>query len=199
MTTPNPPSATPSTPPPDGERLILDTLSALELIPDMQPSLFDGHAVADLAISAPLPVYTTGLTDIQSGQLTAAAEPTLWRYLLSATLPSSPLAVIDLAFVEKAWVIAGINRGDVADATAAAIEFARNQPEWRSGTYEPRFLQVPALYTLLVWLHDLTKSSGDVLIPICDPDQALQPKIMIDEPTALRALQGIASHYKPVP
>jgi hypothetical protein len=198
---PTPPSSSSATPPPpaDGDRIILDALTALELLTDMEPPLFDGHAVADLALSAPLPVYTTGLSDLQSGKLTEAAEATHWRYLLTTTLPSKPLAVVDLAFLDKAWVIAGINRGVVADATSETVEFAANQPEWRSGTYEPRLLQVPALYTLMVWFHDLSEAAGDVFIPIVDPDGAFKPQIMIDEPTALRTLQGIASHYKPAP
>lgn len=185
------------TPPSDGPRTILDTLSALELVTDMQPSLFDGHAVADLVLSEPLPVYTTGLSDL--GKLTAAAELTHWRYFLNVPFPTTLLAVVDLAFDGNDWVIAGINRGDLAKTTADTVEFAQNQPEWRSGTYEPRLLQVPALYTLLVWFHDDAEPSSDVFIPVADPDASFKAQIMVDEATVQAKLQAIAANYQPVP
>jgi hypothetical protein len=189
-------SSSSPTPPSDGRRTILDALSALELVTDMQPSLFDGHAVAELSLSEPLPVYTTGLADL--GKLTAAAELTHWRYFLNVPLPTTLLAVVDLAFDGKAWVVAAINRGDLANATADTVAFAQNQPEWRSGAYEPRLLQVPALYTLLVWFHDEAQPTTDVFIPVADPAATFKSRVMVDEATVLAKLQDLATHYQPV-
>lgn len=187
MSTPQP------TAPPNGARTIRDALAALELFPDLQQGFFDGIAAVDIAIGDPIPTYTVGLDDIQAGELTAAAVLTHWRYLLSATRPARPLATADMGDDGK-WVLAGVNSGAVATSTAKAVAFAHTAPEWKSGGFELRILQIPALYTVLVWLHGATET----LIPITDPEQAFKPDTMIDEVTVMKTLRDFAKNYEPV-
>jgi hypothetical protein len=182
------------TSPPDGTRIIRDALAALEVSADLKQDFFAGVAAADILISDPIATYAVGLNDVKAGKLTAAATLTHWRYLLATSLPARPLAIADLGQLNNTWVLAGINRGDVASATATAVAFAQTTPEWKSGSFELRTLQVPALYTVLVWLH----GAIDRFVPITDPEQALRPGTTIDEATVLKVLGDFSNNYQPV-
>jgi hypothetical protein len=184
----------PPTPPANGVRTVRDALAALEVSPDLKQDFFDGVAAVDIAIDDPIPTYTVGLDDINAGKLTAAAVLTHWRYLLSATKPWRPLATADVGYHDTTWVLAGVNRGMIATSTAEAVAYARTTPLWKTGDVELRILQVPALYTVLVWLHGATET----FLPIFAPEQALKPRAMLDEAAVLTVLRDLASHYMPV-
>jgi hypothetical protein len=192
-----PPSSTPS-PPPGGARLVGDALAALEAIPELKSDYFGGVAAADIALSEPLPAYTLSLKAVIGGAFPAAAELTQWRYLLSAAHPTRPLATADLGFLDGKWQLAGINSGPVATGTAEAVAFFLTTPEWESGAYELRLLQVTSLYSVLAWLRGGGEGAGDLFVAIADPEQALKPRTLLDEATVLRALQDLAAHYQPV-
>jgi hypothetical protein len=197
------PPSSPPTPPSGGARILRDALAALEAIPELKSDYFGGVAAADIALSDPLPTYTLSLKAVGGGALPAAADLTQWRYLLSATRPAQPLATADLGLLDGKWQLAGINSGPVAAATADAVAFVLTTPEWKTGAFELRLLQVPALLTVLGWLRAMGEGAGepigDRFVAIADPEQALKPRTLLDEATVLHTLQDLAANYQVVP
>jgi hypothetical protein len=190
------PSIQPPAPPPDGVRIVRDALAALDAIPELKASFFGGVDAVDIEIAPPLPTYTDTLKDISGGQLTSGAQLTTWRYPLNATLPTRPLATADLGSNGTSWELGGFNSGEVPALTAEAIAFAQSTPQWRAGDLELRLLQVPALYTVLVWLHNATV---DWFAVVLIPESILKSGQLFDTAKMQSTLQDIARNYQPVP
>lgn len=187
---------TPSSPAPSsaGLRVLRNTLAALEAVPDLKSAFFENIAAADLAISDPIPAYTVGLVEIQAGELSAAAEFASWRYVLSATTPHNPVASADLCFVDAQWVVTGLNGQQLTTALDSALAFAQASSQWKAGGLELRLLHIPALYTMLVWLHGGSNS----YVVVMDPENLIKPGTVLDETTLMKTLSDIAAHYEPV-
>lgn len=188
-TSSNPPS---SSPPAGGDQLIRNGLAALIAVPGIKRDFFNGASATEIALSTPLPTFSVGLSDLSKG-LIAAAQPTSWRYLLSTTKPTQPLGTSDLILADDKWQIGGFNSGAVATCTAENVAYAQTTAEWRAGGVELRLLQVPALYTVLVWLH----GKSDSFLVIAQPEPLLKTRALLDETTVMSALQELAKNYQP--
>jgi hypothetical protein len=189
MTTPRTP--TPST---EATRAVRDALAAIEAVPELKRMFFDDVAAMDIAIAEPIPTYVVGLDAIQAGALTSAAGFLTWRYPLNTSNPTSTLATADLCYLDGQWTVTGFNSGPIVAATVTALAVALGSSEGQTPDVEPRILQVPALYTLLIWLH---APSGDSFVPIVDPEKLLPATGPLDEATVMKTLADIAAHYDP--
>ncbi len=189
-----PPS--PPSPPADGVRIVRTALAALDQLPEVKAGFFGGVDADDITIADPLATFTDTLKDIQGGQLVAGAQLTAWRYPLDTSKPTRPLATADLGSNGTAWELSGFNSGDVPARTAEAIAFATSTPEWRTGNFQLRLLQVPALYTVLVWLHG---ASVDLFAVVIIPETLLKAGQLFDASKIQVTLQEIAHNYQTVP
>jgi hypothetical protein len=199
MSTASPPPAAPS----NAASLITDVLDALGRYPDVYAQLFESTSAPSIAITAPYAAYTVGLEDIRKQDLTSAARFSSWRYLLEkdGTSPPAVIATADLAQVrppaasasasaDPPWVFAQFNANPVAANTGSAIDAATAAG---SGS-EVRILQVPALYTVLVWVLG---DSAPSFYVVNDPEQQLKPGTPYTEKEVLTVLWDYAQHYQP--
>jgi hypothetical protein len=120
----------------------------------------------------PHEVYHLGLDAVESRRGIDAAEPVAWRYLSDPDTPASTAADIRVRTGEHEF--AGLTRGPFVHAFAEAVQRLAGDPAFESGDFEPRLLQVPALYVVALWLKE-RDSSGDVFIPLPPANSAVEP------------------------
>lgn len=198
MSTPSTPPAAPS----NGPCLINDALDALGPFPDVYSQLFDGTPAPSIVITTPFPAYSVGLEDILKQELTSAARFASWRYLLERDSSSAVIASADLAQPrdwgdsasappDAPWAVAQFNGNPVAANTAIAIDLAVDAGGQGA---DVRILQVPALYTVLVWLNN---GSASIFYVVNDPEQQFKPETPYSEKQVLTILWDYAQHYQP--
>lgn len=201
-------SSTPPAAPSNGPSLIRDALDALGRYPDAYAQLFASTPAPGIATTSPFAAYFVGLADILKQELTAAARFASWRYLLEkdGTSPAVVIASADLAQPRDAgdsastpaaapssWVVSQFNANPVAANTGIAIDLAL---EAGGQNADVRILQVPALYTVLVWLNS---GSAPTFYVVSDPEQQFKPETPYTEKQVLTVLWDYAQHYQPAP
>jgi hypothetical protein len=133
-----------------------------------------------LSLTLPHQVYTAGLEDLAGGQdLTQALRLSGWRALVeedrqvvaAAEVPASPGAPAS----------ASINRGALVQSTVEALEQAERHDSVLSEPFEPRLLQIPALYVTALWLHR-SGEGDDLVIPLAPTPQPLTAGEIYDGP-----------------
>jgi hypothetical protein len=133
-----------------------------------------------LSLTLPHQVYTAGLEDLAGGQdLTQALRLSGWRALVeedrqvvaAAEVPASPGAPAS----------ASINRGALVQSTVDALEQAERHDSVLSEPFEPRLLQIPALYVTALWLHR-SGEGDDLVIPLAPTPQPLTAGEIYDGP-----------------
>jgi hypothetical protein len=132
---------------------------------NLEPKFLGVSRIEDLTMSDPHREYVVGLTNLASGHLLSAARPGGWRYLLS-----HGTNVVGVATVLDADVKTGIalRFGALYETcfskeTLAALREAEKLPQIKKQDYEPRFLNIPAISFVAVWLHG---KSDDIIIPL---------------------------------
>jgi hypothetical protein len=96
-----------------------------------------------------------GLDAIEAKKGIAAAERTGWRYLLGGRVAA------DVYVRDDGYKFAGLNEGPFVQQISDTIEKVRDQVG--KDDYEPRLLQIPALYIAALWLHGL---NNELFIPL---------------------------------
>jgi hypothetical protein len=148
--------------------------------------LSTGEAGAPVPVQA-LPVFTLGLSDLAEGKDASAAVNTGWRYAVKQDdeIVAHGQTIIDPAGKHQ---FAATNEGPLVEGTHKAIEAAEAQDEIKSGEFEIRFLQVPALYVAALWLVD--KSGGrDYAVPVEPAPPPLIPSKLMPFGDLLEFLQ----------
>ncbi len=131
-------------------------------------------ATVALDVSAPHPVYTAGANDIVAGRVLANARLTAWRAMVAG---------IAAAEVSPQGELSYVNEGRFVEGTLAAIDAARDLDG------ELRLLRIPAVQTIVLWLHD---EANDILIPIAPAPPPLVPNEPIGEAAFTAALRPLA-------
>jgi hypothetical protein len=161
-------SITPSVPPPDAISNLESGLGQIRTAPGGQPAAFAGMLSSvdepHWADGLPHQAFNLGLDAITAGKGLEGAKPVGWRFLLGQ--PSQDPAVA--AEVEGSLGqhnFSGLNRGPFVAQTLKAMRLAENDPRVSDGDFEPRFLRVPALYVVALWLKE-RNSGNDLVIPL---------------------------------
>jgi hypothetical protein len=115
-------------------------------------------------------VYHLGLDAIEAGRGVQAAEPVAWRYI-GASPQSSIAAEVEVG--KNVPAFAGINEGPFVHGFSEQLQLADADQSLR-GDFEPRLLDVPAVYVVALWLHDRT-SQDDLFVPLEPANRAVQP------------------------
>jgi hypothetical protein len=144
--------------PTNGPALIAKHLNQLDI--DLRGSPSGGDASS---ASRPMRLFTVKLGDISSVDFIAKAFPIGWRYFVFS---EGETAIADL--LEKSagedLNFGGLTTGVLPDRLSAAAQVADQLYEARGAIFEARILELPALYTVTIWLHGET----DVFIPALD-------------------------------
>ncbi len=120
--------------------------------------------IEDLAIAAPHRGYLVGLTNLAAGHFLSAAKPYCWRYPLSQGTNGVGAAVLNAdAKSGKARGFNSLEKSGFANETAEALRIAEQLPQIKKQDYELRYLNIPAVSFVAVWLH---AKSDDIIIPL---------------------------------
>jgi hypothetical protein len=134
-----------------------------------------------------VPVYTLGIADLTKGGDAGAAVHTGWRY---AVKQSNEIVAHGETIIDRQGkhLFAATSEGSLVEGTTRALELAEAQDVIRKGSYEVRFLQVPALYVAALWLVDTT-GKADLALPVAPVPPPLVPDRVIPFSDLLAVLQ----------
>lgn len=162
-----------TTPPPAADEAVRAALRHFATVPEERLHALRGTRPAELATTAPHPVFTLGLDELRSRRARLSpGRPTGWRFLLRQDdeVVASAETVADAAGGTQ---FSHFNRGPFVGATAAALRTAEGLAETRDASYEVRLLHVPALYAMALWLHG--DGDNDLLIPLAPAPPDVEP------------------------
>jgi hypothetical protein len=148
---------------PDGGRQIVYENVGSEL--RAYPHELGGLRIEDLTIADPHREYFVGLTNLASGHLLSAATSRSWRYLLIHGTNAVGVATVFDADAKTGNTLkfGALYETGLGKETLEALREAEKLPQIKKQDYEPRFLDVPAVYFIAVWLHG---KSDDIIIPL---------------------------------
>lgn len=156
---------------------------------DAEPDSTTEAAPRGLSAVRPHRMFEIDLTDLAAGRGVRAARPVGWRWLVHDGLRT--VGAVEVADRGTGQQIARFTEGPFATCTDAAIATLRSLPQIERGHYELRLLHIPGLYTVALWLADLT-ARHDLLVPLAPAPpgvQALRP-YPADELAAALATRG---------
>jgi hypothetical protein len=118
----------------------------------------------EVTIIEPHGHYVVDLADLVSGHLLSPVRFNSWRYVLLHG--TGVVGTAELRADEKNGKV--LKFGALYDTafgkeTLEALQAAEKLPQIGKQDYEPRFLDIPAVYFVAVWLHG---KSDDILIPL---------------------------------
>jgi hypothetical protein len=119
----------------------------------------------DLTIAEPHREYGVGATDLAAGHLLSSASSKSWRYILLHGTNAVGVASVSDADSKtgKALSFNGLFESGRSSETLEAARTAGELPQIKKQDYELRFLEVPALNFVAVWLHG---RSDDIIMPL---------------------------------
>jgi hypothetical protein len=127
---------------------------------------------AEASWTMPHEIYHLGLNAITSGDGIDKAEPVAWRYLTGEPENVPYAAEVHTDAQQHKYV--ALNEGPFVRGFAEQIQSASSDPDVERGDYEPRLLQVPALYVVATWLKD-RNSGAETFIPLEPSNPAVTP------------------------
>jgi hypothetical protein len=117
-------------------------------------------------------VYHLGLEAVRSHRGVDAAEPVSWRYVIGDANDARKVAA-DVQLRRQEHTFAGIQQGPFVQGFTDEVRRLSSDPALRAWDFEPRLLQVPAIYVVALWLHE-ARSKEDLFIPLPPVNRALQ-------------------------
>jgi hypothetical protein len=145
---------------PDGGREIVIENTGRILRND--PRFFEGLKIEDLTIAEPHREYFVGLTNLASGHMLSAATSRSWRYLLMHGTNAVGVATL-IADEKNALKFNSFQQPFFPNAMLEALRQAKGLPQTKKQDYELRYLGIPAVNFVAVWLHG---ESDNILIPL---------------------------------
>jgi len=101
--------------------------------------------------SQPVKLFVIGLDNIKDEHFLDSAVNVGWRYLV---VNDGPVAVADVKVSPSgAAAFSSLIRGDIAVGLSEAADLASKKYGEYTDKYEPRALDIPALYISALWLH----------------------------------------------
>ena len=122
-----------------------------------------GGGAAVVTPVAPHNVFTIGLKPLADGRGLGAAQPSGWRAIV--VQGNHPVAAVEFTGGGGPQDYKSVNEGPLVQSSASAMAIAEELPQVKEKDYEPRLLQMPAIYLVAVWLHG---DKDEILIPL-DP------------------------------
>jgi hypothetical protein len=124
----------------------------------------DPRFFEDLTIAEPHREYFVGLTNLASGHMLSAATSRSWRYLLMhGTNAVGAATLIADGKNGNALKFNDLQHPFFPNATLEALRAAEKLPQIKKQDYELRYLGIPAVNFVAVWLH---AESDDIIIPL---------------------------------
>jgi hypothetical protein len=151
--------------PEGGRQLVIENAGALVREHPNDTLAVPGLRMADVTIAEPHREYGVGATDLAAGRLLSAASSKSWRYILLHGTDAVGVATVSEADSKtgKALSFNGLFESGFSSETVEAIRKARELPQIKKQDYELRFLEVPAVNFVAIWLH---AKSGDIIMPL---------------------------------
>jgi hypothetical protein len=147
--------------PKGGQQIVYENVS--DILRE-SPSFLEGLPIDKLTISDPHRGYVVGLDDLVSGKLLSAAKLKIWRYLLlNGTKAVGAVELNASDEIGNSLEFLSLQHTRFANSTIAALKKAEKLPQIKKQDYEPRYLIIPGVYFLAIWLH---ATSDDILIPL---------------------------------
>jgi hypothetical protein len=79
-----------------------------------------------------------------------------------------------------------LHESPFSDATLSALDFAQGLAKVKRGTFEVRYLKLPAVYFAAVWLHG---QDDDVIVPLREPPAPLKAESDYTEKQVMAVLE----------
>ena len=111
------------------------------------------------------PLYHLGLDRIVDGTGLDGARMVGWRALVEVAGRPAALADVNHGGA-SAGDVRQMTYGPVVAELASIKDSNRSDGAFRGGEVEERLLQMPGIYLLAIWEHDLAGNADDVLVPL---------------------------------
>jgi hypothetical protein len=123
-----------------------------------------GSHVEDLTIAEPCREYFVAVTNLASGKLLSTAKAGGWRYpLLQGSNVVGVAILIDDEKTGKAIGFNSLAKPLLPNAPQEAVQQANKLPQTKQHDYELRYLGIPGVNFMAIWLHGKT---DDIIIPL---------------------------------
>jgi hypothetical protein len=152
--------------PEGGRQLVFENVGQmLREHPDGTAISIRGLQIEDVTIAEPHRWYSVGATNLASGNLLSVAGSICWRYLLIHGRNAAGVATVFDANAKTgdALRFGALYQTGFSDDTLEALRKAKSLTQVKTQDYELRFLQVPAINFVAVWLHG---KSDDIIMPL---------------------------------
>jgi|GEM_PF-1955573 len=149
------------------------------------PKFLSGLQTTDLTVAPAHRVYSVGLTNLAAGQLLSAATPSSWRYLL--VHGTNAVGEANLSQDEAGRLkFNGFSSTRFADETRVALQIAENSGRLQNTDYEVRYLLLPSIHFVALWLHATT---DDLIVPLPPTFARIRDYRLCSETEALQFLK----------
>lgn len=170
--------------PSDGREAVRHALAHLlpQLVGGSRSPLGGGNEAA--STSQPLPVFSVKLDEIDDETFTKKANAAGWRYIVKS---GAPIGVADVK-VSRSGAVAfkSLTRGPTAERLQMAADYADATYGRGVERFDVRILEVPALYSNVLWLH----GPRDVFIPYLEGGRADVEAPRVDDTYRRRILRA---------
>ncbi|WP_426361839.1 hypothetical protein [Streptomyces sp. E-08] len=147
--------------------------------------------MSDVSLAVPHPMHYIGLRQILARPSIRDLPITGWRYLVVAEEEAVASSEVSVGTDRRPPLLEEINMGPFVRSTASAVRALDELPEARSGRYELHTLQIPALWSFLLWLRRLD-GDDDLFIPLAPAPEFLQAGQVYREGDLLDVLEAPA-------
>ncbi len=128
---------------------------------------------AGLTFETPIQVFFLGADDLTAGAGLDAARPVAWRYIVREA--GRPIASAEAATqADGSHSFSHVNEGPFVESTVDALAAAGGVPDIRNAQFERRLLEVPALHSVSLWLHEAAAAGHDVVLPLAPAPPGLE-------------------------
>lgn len=117
-------------------------------------------------------MFEIDIADLAATRGVGTARAVGWRWLVHDGL--STVGAVEITDRGPGQQLARYTEGPFATGTDAAITTLRTLPHVERGHYELRLLHIPGLYTVALWLADLS-GRHDLLVPLAPAPPGVQP------------------------
>ena len=144
-----------------------------------------GVAVERLSYTAPHRNWYGTLDALLAGRLLADATPASWRYLLCDGDRGVGELEVSSNDQDPSRPFVAVHEGAATQLSIEALSFAESIPEIAAQQFEARFLRVPALGFMAIWLH---REGRDLIVPVAGGGDRLIARHVYSETEVTQAL-----------
>lgn len=120
---------------------------------------------AGLTFETPIQVFFLGASDLTAGAGLDAARPVAWRYIVREG--GRPIASAEAATqADGSHSFSHLNEGPFVESTVDALAAAEGLPDLGNAEFDRRLLEIPALHSVSLWLHEDAATGHDVVVPL---------------------------------